>query len=114
MASSEPERAGLAEFLDWQREALINKVPGLSDEQARLTPTVSSLSLLSLVKHSAICERRWFQVIDYGSIDFAELYAEGIASAADEAFDDAFAGAIPGPDMAFLRALIPYMVGRTR
>jgi hypothetical protein len=30
---------------------------------------------------------------DYGSIDFAELHAEGIASAADEAFDDAFAGA---------------------
>ena len=51
---------------------------------------------------------------DYGSIDFAELYAEGIASAADEAFDDAFADAVSGPDTAFLRALIPYMVGRTR
>ena len=28
-----------------------------------MTATVSSLSLLSLVKHSAIWERRWFQVI---------------------------------------------------
>lgn len=31
-----------------------------------MTATVSSLSLLSLVKHSAIWERRWFQVIVAG------------------------------------------------
>ena len=62
----ETERAGLIEFLDFQREALINKAQGLSDAQARLTPTVSSLSLLSLIKHSAIWERRWFQVIVAG------------------------------------------------
>ena len=31
-----------------------------------MTATVSSLSLLSLVKHSAIWERRWFQVIVTG------------------------------------------------
>ena len=65
-ASPETERAGLREFLDYQREALIAKVQGLSDEQARMTPTVSSLSLLSLIKHSAIWERRWFQVIVAG------------------------------------------------
>jgi geranylgeranyl diphosphate synthase type II len=51
---------------------------------------------------------------DYGSIDFATQYAEGIASAAEEAFDAAFATALPGEDTAFLRAVIPYMVGRTR
>ena len=60
------ERAGLCEFLDYQREALIGKVLGLADEQARMTPTSSSLSLLSLIKHSAIWERRWFQVIVAG------------------------------------------------
>jgi uncharacterized damage-inducible protein DinB len=65
-ASPQTERAGLSEFLDYQREALIAKLQGLSDEQARMTPTVSSLSLLSLVKHSAIWERRWFQVIVAG------------------------------------------------
>jgi uncharacterized damage-inducible protein DinB len=65
-ASPEAERAGLLEFLDMQREALIDKAQGLSDAQARLTPTVSSLSLLSLLKHSAIWERRWFQVIVAG------------------------------------------------
>jgi uncharacterized damage-inducible protein DinB len=57
------ERAGLCEFLDYQREALIDKLQGLTDEQARMTPTSSSLSLLSVIKHSAIWERRWFQII---------------------------------------------------
>src|SRR3954467_11116962 len=60
---SDAERAALREFLDYQRDALIGKLDGLTDEQARLTPTASSLSLLSLVKHSAIWERRWFQII---------------------------------------------------
>ena len=60
------ERAGLCEFLDYQREALIDKLQGLTDEQARTTPTSSSLSLLSLIKHSATWERRWFQVIVAG------------------------------------------------
>jgi hypothetical protein len=60
------ERATLVEFLDYQREALIGSVEGLTDEQSRMTPTASSLSLLSLIKHSAIWERRWFQIIVAG------------------------------------------------
>jgi hypothetical protein len=64
--SPDTERAGLCEFLDMQRDALISKLQGLSEGQARTTPTVSSLSLLSLLKHSAIWERRWFQVIAAG------------------------------------------------
>jgi uncharacterized damage-inducible protein DinB len=65
-ASPATERAVLSEFLDYQRGALIDKLDGLSDEQARMTATVSSLSLLSLVKHSAIWERRWFQIVVAG------------------------------------------------
>jgi hypothetical protein len=49
-----------------QREALIEKLQGVSEEDARRSPTVSSLSLLSLVKHSAVWERRWFQVVVAG------------------------------------------------
>ena len=56
----------MCEFLDYQREALIGKLRGLTDEQARMTPTASSLSLLSVVKHAAIWERRWFQIIVAG------------------------------------------------
>jgi uncharacterized damage-inducible protein DinB len=60
------ERAGLREFLDYQREALVRKVEGLSNAEARLTPTESQLSLLSILKHSTVWERRWFQVIMAG------------------------------------------------
>ncbi len=49
-----------------QREALIDRVQGVSDEDTRRAPTVSSLSLLSLVKHSATWERRWFQIVVAG------------------------------------------------
>jgi hypothetical protein len=64
--ASETERGGLIEFLGYKRDALIETLQGLSEEQARMTPTASSLSLLSLVKHSAIWERRWFEVVVAG------------------------------------------------
>jgi Protein of unknown function (DUF664) len=80
-AAPETERAGLIEFLDYQREALIDKLQGLSDDEARMTATVSSLSLLSLIKHSAIWERRWFQVIVAGRSfpdEWPEVQSEGV------------------------------------
>lgn len=61
--STDNERDALGGFLDQQRDALIRKVHGLSDHDARLTPTASSLSLLGIVKHSALWERRWFQIV---------------------------------------------------
>jgi geranylgeranyl diphosphate synthase type II len=48
----------------------------------------------------------------HGSITFATEYARGIARAALDAFDVAFASATPGPDTDFVRALVPYMLGR--
>jgi Protein of unknown function (DUF664) len=60
------ERDGLRDFLDKQRDILIRKIDGLTDERARLAPTASSLSLLGILKHCALWERRWFQVIFAG------------------------------------------------
>jgi geranylgeranyl diphosphate synthase type II len=48
----------------------------------------------------------------YGSIEFARAYAEGIANSALDAFEIAFAPARPGPDTEFVRAMVPYMLGR--
>ncbi|HEY2574777.1 MAG TPA: DUF664 domain-containing protein [Streptosporangiaceae bacterium] len=64
--ASSTEREALCGFLDLQRAALIRKVQGVSDADARRTPTASSLSLLGLLKHSAFWERRWFQIIVAG------------------------------------------------
>lgn len=60
------EHETLCEFLGYQREALIGRLDALPEEQARSTPTASALSLLGIVRHSAIWERRWFQVIVAG------------------------------------------------
>jgi geranylgeranyl diphosphate synthase type II len=48
----------------------------------------------------------------YGSITFAAAYARGIAEAALDAFEAAFAPAMSGPDRDFVRALVPYMLDR--
>src|SRR5579875_2891160 len=60
------ERDALCTFLDRERSALLRKIHGVSEADARRAPTASSLSLLSLLKHSATWERRWFQVIFAG------------------------------------------------
>ncbi|WP_102141759.1 polyprenyl synthetase family protein [Mycobacterium hubeiense] len=51
---------------------------------------------------------------DYGSIAFTREYAEGILLVAEEYFEQAFAVAQPGPDLDFLRALVPYVWARWR
>jgi geranylgeranyl diphosphate synthase type II len=48
----------------------------------------------------------------YGSIAFAAAYARGIAGAALDAFEAAFRPATAGPDLDFVRALVPYMLER--
>ena len=51
---------------------------------------------------------------EYGSIDYTREYAEGILLVAEEYFEQAFADAQPGPDLDFLRALVPYVWARWR
>lgn len=74
------ERDALCGFLDKQRAGLLRKTEGVSDADARLTPTVSALSLMSLLKHSALWERRWFQVVVAGRVlpgEWPETAEEG-------------------------------------
>lgn len=55
------EKDTLLGFLQFTRETIVQKCRGLNDEQMRLIPTVSSMSLLGMVKHLTIVERYWFQ-----------------------------------------------------
>ena len=41
---------------------MLHKLEGLTDEQAKSHPTASAFCLLTLVKHAAYVERRWFQL----------------------------------------------------
>ena len=57
------ERDALLKFLEHQREVLRIAAYGLTDDQARLTPTASALSVGGLVKHVAFVERQWIDTI---------------------------------------------------
>ena len=57
------EREGLLAYLAQQRDAIRNAAFGLTDEQARATPTPSALSVGGLVKHVAAMERGWIDII---------------------------------------------------
>ncbi|HEX9991740.1 MAG TPA: DinB family protein [Acidimicrobiales bacterium] len=57
------ERDGLLSFLAQQRHVLRIAAHGLTDDQARATPTASPLSVGGLVKHCASVERSWMRTV---------------------------------------------------
>jgi uncharacterized damage-inducible protein DinB len=69
----EAERAALAAWLDSQRETILWKVDGLSDEQLRRVMVPSGLTLLGLVKHLTSVEHGWF-VVNFAATGEAHLF----------------------------------------
>ncbi|MEW1910610.1 DinB family protein [Kitasatospora sp. NPDC085895] len=53
------ERTALTAYLAHQRRALRVTAYGLTEEQARMAPTGSELSIGGLIKHAARCEEFW-------------------------------------------------------
>jgi hypothetical protein len=53
----------LLAFIEQQRDGIRNAAYGLTDEQARLTPSSSSLSIGGLVKHAIDMERGWIDMV---------------------------------------------------
>jgi uncharacterized damage-inducible protein DinB len=75
------EREGLLAYLDQQRHVLRVAAYGLTDEQARLTPTRSALSVGGLVKHVAQTERGWVDTV---------LQRPPAGDEAESAYEDGF------------------------
>ncbi|MGZ4678866.1 MAG: DinB family protein [Ilumatobacteraceae bacterium] len=63
VAAVEGERANLHAYLTQQRYAIRLTAYGLTDEQARATPTASSLSVGGLIKHVTAMERNWMDIV---------------------------------------------------
>ncbi|HWE90685.1 MAG TPA: DinB family protein [Pseudonocardiaceae bacterium] len=57
------ERSGLLAFLAQQRYVLRLTAHGLTDEQARLAPSASALSVGGLIKHVVSTERGWIDTV---------------------------------------------------
>ncbi len=57
------ERELLLAYIAQQRDGIRNAAYGLTDEQARLAPTASSLTIGGLIKHAADMEKGWIGTI---------------------------------------------------
>ena len=57
------ERALLLAYIAQQRDGLRFAAHGLTDEQARLTPTAGTLSIGGLIKHVAATEQHWIDMV---------------------------------------------------
>ena len=83
------ERDGLMAYLAQMRYVLRLTAYGLTDEQARATPTASSLSIGGLVKHAATTERGWIErVRDVPQTSGREDYLSNFHLAEDETLQD--------------------------
>jgi uncharacterized damage-inducible protein DinB len=81
------EREGLLGYLAHQRHLLRVQAHGLTDDQARATPTVSSLSVGGVIKHVAMVERGWINTAQqrpWGGDDTAEDYESTFRLAPDQ------------------------------
>ena len=58
------ERDLLLAYVGQQREGIRNAAFGLTDDQARLTPTAGTLSIGGLVKHVTLMERTWIAMVE--------------------------------------------------
>jgi len=91
------ERSALREYLSYHQSAFFAVAYGLTDEQARLTPTVSALSIGGLVKHVTGMQRTWMSRVaaapdappkDPRSFDeIAKDFADQHVMRADETLD---------------------------
>ena len=60
------ERNDLVNALREHRNLLLRTVSGLTDDQARLTPTTSQLCLGGIIKHVALVEEGWVRFMEEG------------------------------------------------
>lgn len=89
------ERDGLLRYLEQQRYVLRLTAYGLTDEQARLTPTKSELSVGGLIKHVVSTEDGWMDtVLQLPQKPFAESmreYQENYRLGPDETLESVLA-----------------------
>ncbi|HEY0238611.1 MAG TPA: DinB family protein [Friedmanniella sp.] len=87
---STTERDEIVAILAKHRGLFLLTVQGLTDEQARLTPTVSALSVGGLVKHVTATVAGWLDFVEHGPQSGQEIDWEDPDPAFFAAFADGF------------------------
>ena len=94
VAALTDERELLLAYIDQQRDGLRYAAHGLTDEQARRTPTPGALSIGGLIKHVTETERGWMDAVlqRERTVDGAEArYVDSFRLREDETLADALA-----------------------
>lgn len=78
------ERAELLATLGQHRYFLRHTVQGLTEEQIRLRPTVSELTLGGLIKHVAAAELQWARFVVEGPAAVGDMSEEAMAAWSQE------------------------------
>ena len=84
------EREDLVALLERHRGFFLHTAQGLDEEQARLTPTVSALSVGGLVKHVTAVEEGWLNFIERGAPEPSGAELDINNEAAYTAYTDGF------------------------
>ena len=103
--STDSERDDLIAMLDKHRGLFLRTAEGLTEEQARLTPTVSALSVGGLIKHVTATEVQWLDFLEHGAPDSGGVDWASLNAAAYEAFANGFRLL---PDETLAGALVAY------
>lgn len=87
------ERDGLLQFLRHQRQGVRYAAYGLSDAEARQTPSASTLSIGGLLKHLASTERWWMARVAGGEVRndaqaYLDTFRMGDGDTLDSVLDD--------------------------
>jgi uncharacterized damage-inducible protein DinB len=90
------ERELLLAYVEQQRDGIRFAAYGLTDEQARLTPTAGTLSIGGLVKHVTAMEQSWMDTVTQRSVsasveEGAAEYEDGFTLGPDETLAGALA-----------------------
>src|ERR671927_332591 len=85
------EREALLAYLAQQRYVVRLAAYGLTDEQARATPSVSAFSLGGLIKHLADVERGWIATVQQRGHGSADTYTANLRLEPDETLADVLA-----------------------
>ena len=68
-ATTTSERESLEQYLDYQRETILRKTEGLTQEQLGQRIPTSALTLAGILYHLALVEEDWFEVKFLGQED---------------------------------------------
>lgn len=92
-SGTDDERTQVKGYLDVYRDAIIRKIDGLTEEQARWKPAPTANPLINIVVHLTGVERNWFQRVIAGRDverdrdgEFAAVPAEVTVASAIEAY----------------------------